>query len=117
MRVDVVYFDGCPNHAPVVSLLREVAGELGTPIELREVRVTSPEEAARERMLGSPTVLVDGVDLEPGARSRRDYAMSCRLYPGERGLPPREMIAAALLGRNDASAQSDGAGPSCGCCA
>ncbi len=100
MQVRIVYFDGCPNHEPAVVLVREVAQELNVPIQLSAVRVESPEDAVRERMLGSPTIQVDGADIEPAARDRDDYAMSCRIYHGELGLPPREMIAAALLGRD-----------------
>lgn len=116
MQVNVIYFDGCPNHDPVVSLVREVAAELNVHAELGVVKVSSPEDAVRERMLGSPTVLVDGLDIEPAARDRDDYAMSCRIYPGENGLPPREMIAAALLGHDDTPQQLSGSDCSGGCC-
>ncbi len=99
MEVRVVYFEGCPNHEPVVALIREVAAEVGTPVEMKEVKVETDEDAQRERLLGSPTVQVGGLDIDPAARERTDFSFSCRVYAGENGLPGREMIAASLTGR------------------
>jgi len=53
-------------------------------------------DVERLRFLGSPTVLVDGVDIEPEARHRTDYSYSCRMYSGVSGLPSEEMLMAAL---------------------
>ena len=94
-RVEVLFFEGCPNHRPAVELANRVVAEVAPGAHVLEVEVRDPEDAARLRFLGSPTIHVDGVDVEPEARSRTDYAMSCRIYAGA-GLPPREMIEAAL---------------------
>ena len=103
MIIEVLYFDGCPHHALTMDAVREAVARVGADAELREVEVRDAEDARRLRFLGSPTILVDGVDIEPNARTSTDYAMSCRIY-GASGLPPREMIEAAL------AAQSDGVG-------
>lgn len=100
MKVEVLYFEGCPNHEPAVRLAREVLAELGQNATVEEVEITSPEDAERLRFLGSPTVLVDGVDVEPSARSRTDYGFSCRTYNGN-GVPPRELIADAVKGNTE----------------
>ena len=93
--IEVLYFDGCPNHEPTLALATEVLGQLGLSAEIREVEVRTPEDAERLRFLGSPTVRVDGKDIEPGAETRHDYALSCRIY-GDSGLPPRDLLVAAL---------------------
>ncbi len=95
VKIQVLYFAGCPNHEPAVTLVREVAAELGIDAEVVEVEVTGQADAQRSRFLGSPTIQVDGVDIEPEARDRVDYAFSCRTYQGE-GVPARAMVAAAL---------------------
>jgi len=110
MRARVVYFEGCPNAEPAERLVRNVAADVGVEIEVARVEVFTPEDTVRERMLGSPTIQIDGVDVEPAARDRRDYAMSCRVYAGGEGLPPRAMVRAAITG--EAYQTSDGA---CGC--
>ena len=93
--VEVLFFEGCPNHRRTVELAKDVVARVAPHARVEEVEVRDSDDAARRRFLGSPTVHVDGVDIEPEARSRTDYAMSCRLY-GASGLPPREMIEAAL---------------------
>ncbi len=98
MKVNVLYFAGCPHHKPAVALVREVAAKLGLTAEIGEVEVNSQADAERHRFLGSPTIQVDGLDVEPEARDRHDYAFSCRTYDGQ-GTPPRDMLAAALLRR------------------
>jgi hypothetical protein len=116
MEVRVVYFEGCPNHEPVVALIREVAEQSGVPVEIEEVKVETDEDAQRERLLGSPTVQVDGLDIDPTARERTDFSFSCRVYAGENGLPGREMIAAALTGRAPDAGACGCSTQSGGCC-
>ncbi|MHB1810628.1 MAG: DF family (seleno)protein [Solirubrobacteraceae bacterium] len=102
MIVEVLYFDGCPNHEALLPRLRGLLPSTGDspPIELREV--ADDEAAQRERFLGSPTVRVNGIDIEPGAEQRTDYGLKCRLYrtaAGElSGQPPGEWLRAALGG-------------------
>ncbi len=99
MRVELLYFDGCPSHERLLPRLSElVAGaDPDAGVELR--RVESIEAAERERFLGSPTVRIDGVDMEPGAPERTDFGLKCRLYrsdEGISGLPPERWIRDAL---------------------
>ena len=68
-------------------------------MQLRQRRVESDEAAQSERFLGSPTLRVEGVDIDPGAAGRSDYGLKCRLYPTEQGLrgaPPDEWVLDAL---------------------
>lgn len=68
-------------------------------VDLR--RVESVEAAEGERFLGSPTVRVDGRDVDPDAGARHDFGLTCRLYrssEGTSGLPPERWITAALRG-------------------
>jgi hypothetical protein len=61
--------------------------------------VSDPDHAQRERFLGSPTVRVDGLDIDPGAEGRDDYGLKCRIYQtpaGLTGLPSDEWILDAL---------------------
>ena len=85
-RVEILYFDGCPNHEPAQALVERVAAQLRIEPEIRLVEVPNAEAAVALRFLGSPTVRVDGRDVEPGADERRDFALSCRTYRSQRGI-------------------------------
>jgi hypothetical protein len=83
--IEILYFDGCPNHPAAVELLERVGRDLAVKLELRHIEVPDAEAARRQRFLGSPTIRVDGRDVEPGAEQRSDYAYGCRVYRTESG--------------------------------
>ena len=94
-QIDILFLDGCPNHDPTTELVRDVVRTLGLDATIREIEVRDAEEAARLKCLGSPTVQVDGQDVDPTVRSRVDYSFSCRMY-GRSGSPPRLLIEQAV---------------------
>lgn len=97
--VEILYFDGCPNHEAARALVERVSSELGLEPELRLVNVPDEEAAQRLRFLGSPTVLVGGRDVDPEAGEREEYVLSCRVYRTEGGFagqPDERWIRAAL---------------------
>ena len=97
--VEVLYFDGCPNHPKAQALVERVSADLGLSVELQLVNVADPDTAARERFLGSPSIRVDGHDIQPGAQTRTDYALSCRVYhtdDGPSGQPDERWLRDAL---------------------
>lgn len=99
MTVEILYFDGCPGHEVLLPRLRELMAEAGASAEVVLRHVESPEAAQAERFLGSPTVRVDGADVEPGAEERSDFGLKCRLFRTDEGTsptPPDEWLRAAL---------------------
>lgn len=57
------------------------------------------ESTLRSSFLGSPSIRVDGRDIEPGAQARTDYVLSCRLYrteDGTSGQPDERLLRDAL---------------------
>jgi hypothetical protein len=102
MRVEVLYFDGCPTYKTAAMTLRKVLAEEGMDAEIVLVVVNTDEEARRHRFPGSPTIRVDGRDLFP-IEERQEWRLGCRVYAtqeGLRGYPTEEMLRASLAGRN-----------------
>jgi hypothetical protein len=85
-RVEVLYFAGCPNYEGVLELIERAAAELALEPQIDLVEVSDAQAAVELRFLGSPTVRVDGRDVEPGAEARGDFTFSCRLYRTDRGV-------------------------------
>lgn len=97
--IEVLFFDGCPNHEALLPHLRRLLEQAGVHGDVRLVEV--PDDAAAQRLhfLGSPTVRINGRDVDPAAAGRQDYALQCRLYDhdGRRtGTPADQWIVAAL---------------------
>jgi hypothetical protein len=84
--IEILYFDGCPNHPAAVELVERVGRDLAVKLDLRQIEVPDAEAAKRRRFLGSPTIRVNGRDVEPGTEKRTDYAYGCRVYRTESGL-------------------------------
>jgi hypothetical protein len=79
-HVEILYFASCPNYQRVRTHVERAAAELGVEARIDLVEVTDADTAVEQRFLGSPTIRVDGRDIEPGADARSDFALGCRLY-------------------------------------
>ena len=99
MKVELLYFDGCPNHEALLPRLRDLLAEEGVDERVELRRVESIETAERQRFLGSPTVRIDGQDVDPGVSERSDFGLKCRLYRSDEGVsgtPPEQWIVDAI---------------------
>src|SRR3954466_877037 len=97
--IEVLYFDGCPHHEPLLAQLRTLIAELQLDARIHRKRVDSVKAAKTQRFLGSPTVRINGHDVDPTAAQRTDYGLKCRLYTsdhGLRGAVPPQLIRTAL---------------------
>ena len=97
--VELLWFSDCPNHPAARALLEEVIADVAPGTPIRDVDATDPTTAASLRFPGSPTIRVDGRDVDPGYVDPGDYTPRCRLYRttnGLRGLPERSWIEDAL---------------------
>ena len=103
VRIEVLYFDGCPNHELLLPHLRALLASSGIQADVVLTRIDDADAAERHRFLGSPTVRINGVDVEPDANCRTDFGLKCRLFDtpsGLRGLPTDEWILAAATESN-----------------
>jgi hypothetical protein len=102
VRVELLYFAGCPSYERLLPRLRELVAEAGAdPDAIELVAVETIDAAERLRFLGSPTVRVDSRDVDPNARDRDDFGLKCRIYRSEDGqaaTPSDAWIRAALTG-------------------
>ena len=100
MKIELLYFDGCPNFKPAMERVRQVLEEEGLSADLLEVNVDDPAIANEIGFLGSPSIRVNGLDVEPEATRCADACgMMCRTYfvDGRReGLPSHEMLRRAM---------------------
>lgn len=97
MTVEVLFFAGCPSFAELLPRVRELTDAAGVELVVRAVE--TPEAAEHERFLGSPSVRVDGRDVDPAAGRRTDFGLKCRLYrDGDEQMhaPPDAWLQAAL---------------------
>src|SRR5258708_4021162 len=102
MRVELLFWDGCPSHPRALEDLRAVMGELGLdPGEVEVREVATEDAAADEAFVGSPTIRIDGADVQPAPGE--PTGLTCRVYRRRDGrtspTPDPEDLRAALRGR------------------
>jgi hypothetical protein len=102
MRIEILTFKGCPNAEIAHQRVREAIRREGAHAVLSPVEVKTPHDAHRLKFLGSPSIRIDGGDVEPGADNRTEYGLMCRTYRSEggaAGAPPIQMIREAIRAR------------------
>ena len=91
------YFEGCPSHKPALAYLKEIIEEEKIDANIEMVRVESPEEAQKVGFQGSPSIKINGIDLED---KNDGFSFNCRLYNVDgklTGTPSKEIIKRSLL--------------------
>jgi hypothetical protein len=99
MRVELLAFAGCPNAGVTKDRLRDALSLEACAASVHYVEVNTPELAETMQFLGSPTVRVNGVDVEASAADRRGYGLACRTYrdaSGTDGAPSVDMLRRAI---------------------
>jgi copper chaperone CopZ len=99
MKIEILYFDQCPNHGPTVERVKDALRHEGQAADMVEVNVGDDATARRLGFLGSPTVRIDGLDIEPSARLSKRFGLMCRTYANggkQVRIPPLDLIRTAL---------------------
>lgn len=99
MKLELLHIAGCPNTDAALRLLEKTARELGYVAEIAEIEVSNSAEAQVLTFPGSPTIRVNGIDVESSRLRQRSYGLSCRMYMVNgtlRGLPTQRMIRQAI---------------------
>lgn len=98
MKIQFLFWEDCPSHPEAWDRLHDVLRELRIETEAERIEVTTEDEAQRWGFAGSPTILVNGQDIDP--QPDRPARLTCRLYFHEDGrpspLPSHAMIARAI---------------------
>ena len=99
MKIRFLYYEECPSHDVALERLRQVLAEEGIEAEIEVIKVETQEQAENLHFIGSPTILIEGQDIDPPPPNAH-YALTCRAYRLEDGrispLPSPDMIRRAL---------------------
>ncbi|HEY2168909.1 MAG TPA: hypothetical protein VGJ30_04745 [Candidatus Angelobacter sp.] len=96
MKIEVFYVPNCPNHAVALKRLREILSAESLQAHVNEVLVKDVAMARSLRFPGSPTIRVNGHDVEPQNDQTASFGLMCRLYSDGRGVPSEQSLRAAI---------------------
>jgi hypothetical protein len=99
VRVELLYWDGCPSVAEARALLADALAAKGITEPIVEQEIVTHEDAVAAHFPGSPTIRIDGVDIDAAGADTR-YALTCRIYRLPDGrispVPSRQQLEEAL---------------------
>jgi hypothetical protein len=98
MRIEVLYVPGCPNYESAVERIEKVLVSESLRADIQGISVNSDAEAKVRRFPGSPTIRINGNDVEPN--EAQAPSLACRLYPNRSGVPSEQMLRDALSKEN-----------------
>lgn len=96
MQIQFLYFSGCPSYKQGLENLKQALKELQLPEDFEMINIKTDEMAKEYHFIGSPTIVINGQDIDPKARDAKVTGYKgCRIYQTEQGLkgaPTIEMI-------------------------
>ena len=99
MKIQLYYFDDCPSYQKALDNLKEALRSQELPQEVEMIPVTSEADSHVKRFIGSPTIRINGIDIEGPKAEEKGYGYGCRIYAENGrsgGWPSVERIRQAL---------------------
>jgi hypothetical protein len=99
MQIELLWFEGCPNHQHAETLVQGVLAQEHIDARIQRIQVDDEETGKVVCFPGSPTIRINGRDVEPGWAPCEDCTPRCRVYPtafGLQPLPERDWIVSAV---------------------
>jgi hypothetical protein len=96
MNVELLYVANCPNHVVALERLRAILPAESFRTQVNQVLVRDTEMALSLKFPGSPTIRVNGQDVEPQIERATSFGLMCRLYSDGSGAPSPESLRAAI---------------------
>ncbi len=98
MRIELLYYPECPSHERALELLREALRAEGVDAPIEIIRIDTQAQAEQHRFIGSPTIRIDGIEVDP--HPELPYRLTCRTFVHEDGrlspLPSLTMLRQAI---------------------
>jgi hypothetical protein len=94
LNIEILYVPGCPNHRPALGRLRTVLQAEAIHVPIKEVAVNDETAARTLGFPGSPTIRINGLDVE--SPNSGAVGIACRLYKSGHGLPSEETLRRAI---------------------
>ncbi len=95
MKIELLIFDGCPNHEAAEKLVRASMEKLSIKDNIAIINVVDNDDAVSKRFLGSPSIRINGKDIEIEENEQTEYSMRCRVYwidDKQSGVPSEEIL-------------------------
>ena len=100
IKIEFLYWEDCPSHGPAWERLQAILNEKRLKAEVTRIEIRTDEDAKHWNFCGSPTILINGRDIDPKGAQAQRIGLNCRIYHTPDGrvtpMPSEEMIRKAI---------------------
>jgi hypothetical protein len=99
VNIGVFFVEGCPGVSSITDSIEEIIADDAVDADITLIMIESLEDARRLHFTGSPTVRINGMDIEPNMQITKDYGLRSRHYytdGEETDYPTKSMIRDAI---------------------
>jgi hypothetical protein len=96
VKIEILYVPNCPNHAVALERIRAILPATSFQMHVSEVLINDADMAQLLKFPGSPTIRVNGQDVEPQSEKTTAFGLMCRLYSDGSGAPSEDRLRAAI---------------------
>jgi hypothetical protein len=94
VKIQVLFVPGCPNYEPALERVKKVLASESLQVDVEGIAVHTRADARALLFPGSPTIRINGNDIEPEAMNAP--SLTCRLYANRTGVPSEEAVRLAV---------------------
>ncbi len=80
VEIGILFIEGCPSVLTIAKHIKEIITEEAVNTEISLILIETPEDARRLHFTGSPTVRINGKDVETNYLDNKDYGIQSRQY-------------------------------------
>jgi hypothetical protein len=99
VKIEFLYWEECPSHPEALVLLEDILAERGIDAPVEVIHVRTNEDAVEHAFPGSPTIRIDGRDVDPAGADAAP-TLTCRVYRLPNGrpspVPSRQLLEEAI---------------------
>ncbi len=72
---ECLFAPGCSSHDETMAMVRRLIDRLDINARINEITISNHEMAERINFLGSPSIRINGIDIEPHAMTRKAFGL------------------------------------------
>ncbi len=100
IKIEFLFWEECPSHGPTWERLQAILKEKSLKAQVTRIEIKTEEDAKQWNFCGSPTIRIDGVDIDAKGAEVQRVGLNCRIYHTPEGrvtpVPSEEMIRKAI---------------------
>lgn len=76
IKIDILFVEGCNSTPETINLIKRIVDEMNVEAQINEILIKNSEQAKEHKLFGSPTVQINGIDIDPKMRDQHWFGIT-----------------------------------------